>query len=107
MPSSGTLAVSTTVTVSTPTTASVRLNSTLSLAALVFAPALCCLGLKRRLRLQYVLLSTFAMTGLSLIAGCGGVSSPSNSTQPTTYAVTILATSGSLQHSTTLSVTVN
>jgi hypothetical protein len=61
---------------------------------------LCCLSWRKRRRLQMLLLLAVCGVGLSLLNGCGGGS------QPTTYTITVNATSGSLQHSTTFSLTV-
>jgi arabinogalactan endo-1,4-beta-galactosidase len=65
---------------------------------------LCFLWLKRR-RVQGLCVFTIAMIGLGLMGGCGGGSSQQQQ-QSTTSTVTVNATAGSLQHSATLTLTV-
>jgi uncharacterized lipoprotein YajG len=67
---------------------------------------LCCLGWKKWRRLQMLLLLTVSLIGLSLLNACGEQSTP-HSTTPTTATITVTATSGSLQQSTTVLLTVN
>jgi hypothetical protein len=67
---------------------------------------LCCLGWKKRRRLQMLLLLSVSLIGLSLLNGCGTQSTP-HSTPATTATITVTATSGSLQQSTTVLLTVN
>jgi len=67
------------------------------------ACVLCCLGLKKR-RLQMLLLLAVSAIGLSLFNGCG---SQSTASQPHSSAITVSATSGALQHSTLLMLTLN
>ena len=66
------------------------------------------LGRKKRRSIQLMLLAA-SLIGLALFTGCvkplSKSSSPGNS-QPTTSTVTVTATSGSLQHATTFSLTV-
>ena len=69
-----------------------------TLAALV-----CCIGWKRRRRLHILSLLAACAFGLGSLSACGGNSKP----KPTTSTVTVTATSGTLQQSTTISVTVN
>jgi hypothetical protein len=98
-------AASTTLTVSTTAAASsvVRQNSRqLFLGGTTLAIGLCFLGWKKRCRAQ--LLLAVCVCGLGLIAGCG--SGGSSSTPPPPSTVTVTATSGSLQHTTTFSLTV-
>jgi hypothetical protein len=98
-------AATTTLTVSTSgTTATLGRNSSPLFPSAALAAVLCCLGWKKRRRLQMLLLLAVCGAGLSLLNGCGGGSSTS---QSTTYTVTVTATSGSLQQSTTFSLTVN
>jgi hypothetical protein len=101
---------STTVTVTTSaTTASLHPKSRPMLPDSALAIALCCLGWKKRRRLQMLVLLAVSVAGLSLLSGCGGGSSggaPSGP-QPVTSTLTVTATSGSLSHSTTISLTVN
>lgn len=71
--------------------------------AATMAAALCFLGFKKRNRLQLLVLLAVSLAGLGLMSGCGG---KFHSTQPTvTHAtITITATSGSTQQSTTLTL---
>jgi len=93
--------VSSTLTVSTSaTTATLRRNSSPLLPGAALAAVLCCFGWKKRGRLQMLLLLAVCGVGLSLLNGCGGGS------QPTSYTITVNATSGSLSHSTTFLLTV-
>jgi hypothetical protein len=101
-------AASTTLTVTT-TTASAALHRDgqplLPLTAL--GAVLCCLGWKKR-RCLPVLLLAVSLIGMGLLNGCGGNFSASGLTSPSsTSTVTVLATSGSQQSSTTFSLTVN
>ena len=75
-----------------------------ALAALV-----CCVGWKRRRPVQFLGLIVVGVIGFSLLNGCGGGNSTGGSTGPqsATYTITVNATSGSLQHSTSFSLTVN
>jgi hypothetical protein len=70
------------------------------------AALLCCFGWKKRRRMQMLLLLTVSIIGLSLLNGCGAQSTPHSPTA-TTAMITVTATSGSLQQSTTLLLTVN
>ncbi|HMD76519.1 MAG TPA: kelch repeat-containing protein [Terracidiphilus sp.] len=98
-------AATTTLTVNTSaTTAALRRPSSPLFPSAALAAVLCCFGWKKRRRLQMLLLLAVCGVGLSLLIGCGGGSSTS---QSTTYTVTVNATSGSLQQSTTFSLTVN
>jgi hypothetical protein len=63
------------------------------------AVALCCFGFRKRRRLQTFLLLAVSLAGLTLFTGCGP--------HAVTSTVTITATSGTLQHSTTFLLTVN
>jgi N-acetylneuraminic acid mutarotase len=102
-------ATSTTLTVSTSTsTAAVRRNASRLLTGAALAAMVCCFGLgKRRFRMFFLLAVSAA--GLGLLASCGGSSSGGGSTgsQPVTSTITVTATAGSIQHTTTLSLTVN
>jgi hypothetical protein len=68
-----------------------------SLAALV-----CCIGWKKRRRLQILLLVAACAFGIGSLSGCG-TSTP----KPTTSTITVTATSGTVQQSSTISLTVN
>jgi N-acetylneuraminic acid mutarotase len=75
-----------------------------ALAALV-----CCIGWKRRRLFQILPLIAVGAIGLSLLNGCSGETSGgvSSTPQSATYTITVNAISGSLQHSTSFSLTVN
>jgi hypothetical protein len=76
-------------------------------SVMLFVPGLILLRNRRRLQ---VLASSSAVLSIILFVGCGGGGSGSSHTTPGTpsgtYTVTVTATSGSLQHSTTLTVVV-
>jgi hypothetical protein len=68
------------------------------------AAAFCCIGWKKRRRLQMLLLLVVSVSGLVLLSGCGGGSTPP---QPITGSVTIAATSGAGEHITSFAITIN
>ncbi|MGA3010127.1 MAG: fibronectin type III domain-containing protein [Terracidiphilus sp.] len=98
-----------TLTVNTTTaSAAIRNRSSLWFPGSVLAVALCYLGRKKRRTFQLMLLAV-AMSGLALLTACGGTSSNSTAPMnplPVTSTVTITATAGSLQHTTTFSLAV-
>ena len=97
-----------TLTVSTlPTTAAIHKNGLPLFPESVLAVALCCFGWKKRQRLWMLLLLAVSMASLGLLNGCGGSSGGPPPIQPVTSTITVTATSGSLSHSTTFSLTVN
>jgi hypothetical protein len=56
------------------------------------------------------MLLALSLVGLCLLNGCGGASSTSalpSTTQPVSSTITVTATAGSLQHTTTILLTVN
>jgi hypothetical protein len=72
------------------------------------AALVCCIGCKRRRLSQLAVLIMVGGIGLSLLNGCGNVNpGVSSAPQSATYTITVNATSGSLQHSTPFSLTVN
>jgi hypothetical protein len=84
-----------------------RRTSPLS-SGLVLAAILCCVGWKSRRRFALVVMFAVAALALGALNACGGGSGTSTSTsQPTTSIITVTATAGALQHSTTISLTVN
>ena len=103
-------ASSTTLTIATSaTTAALRSNRhplfPTALAAILF-----CLGIRKRRRLKALLLLTVCSISLALLNGCGGGSSSGSggsNSQPVTSTITVTATSGPLQHTATISLTVN
>jgi hypothetical protein len=70
----------------------------------------CCAGWKRRRLFQILPLIVVGVIGLSLLNGCGGGGAGGGGSTPpqsATYTITVNATSGSLVHSTTFTLTVN
>jgi sugar lactone lactonase YvrE len=97
-----------TLTVTTSaTTASLHRNGRPLFPVAALAAVLCCFGWKKRRRWQMFLLLAVSVAGLGLLTGCGEASSIVSSDPPVTSTVTITATSGSLSHTTTFSLTVN
>jgi hypothetical protein len=103
-----------TVTATAPFTASLRRNTNPFLPASALAALLCCFGLRKRCRLQMLLLVVVSMAGFSLLSSCGGGGSsytppppPSYTPLPNTETVNVIAESGSLSHTTTFTLTVN
>jgi fibronectin type 3 domain-containing protein len=94
--------VSTLTVTTTIVSVAVRNRYGLWFSGSVLAVALCFLGRKKRRSFELILLAV-GMFGLALLTSCGGTSSiPSpKSLQPVTSTVTITATAGSLQHTTT------
>jgi hypothetical protein len=102
---------STTLTVSTATTASAALRHSSGppwFPVTALGGVLCCFGWKKRRSLPVLLLAV-SLIGLSLLNGCSsGFSISGSSASPSSAStVTVLATSGSQQSSTTFSLTVN
>lgn len=64
------------------------------------------IGVRRRMRLLSILVATGA-AGLVLLIGCGGGNAGGGSHQPVTATVTIGGTAGTLQHSASVTLTVN
>ncbi len=101
-------AVSTTLTVTTSTTtASVHHGSSPLFPGSALALAVCCFGLRKRRGFQLMMFALLAQ-GMSLCTGCSlGVWSGSQPLpQPQSSTVTVVATSGTLQPSTTFTLTV-
>ena len=100
---------STTLTVSmtgTTTTLATNRNSSPLFPGSVLAVALCCISWKKRRRLQMLLLLVISVAGLTLLNGCGGATFVSNASHATVVSpITVSGTSGALQHSTTITVT--
>jgi Pro-kumamolisin, activation domain len=96
-------ATSTLTFTSSSTSAALHRNGVPLFPATTLAALLCCLGWKKRRPLQLILLLMTGVIGLGLLNGCGGSSKP----QPTTSTITVTATSGALQQTTTISLTVN
>jgi hypothetical protein len=97
-------AVSTTLTVATSTTtAAIPHNSGPFFPGASLAAALCCLGWRKRRGLRLLAVLIAAGIGLGLCSGCG-----TNSIYPTTSTstVTVMATGGSLQPTTSFTLTV-
>jgi hypothetical protein len=99
---------STTVTVSTSSpTASLRRGSGPLFPASALAALLCCLGFRKRQRLLMLLLVSVA--GLCSLSACGsgGGGGSSSGPPPVVSTVTVTATSGTIQHTTTFMITVD
>jgi N-acetylneuraminic acid mutarotase len=102
-------AASTTVTVTTTTAdAALHGNPRPLVPVAALAALLCCFGFGKRRRLL-VLLLVIGAAGLGLLGGCGGSGSGGGGggSQSATYTITVNATSGSLQHTATFSLTVD
>jgi hypothetical protein len=103
---SGGATSTTTVTVSTvAASAALRRQPRPILPEAALTVALCWFGLRKRRRLAMLLLLAVGVAGLASLDGCGGA--PAAPQQPFTGSVTIEATSGALQHSTSFSITIN
>jgi hypothetical protein len=73
----------------------------------MLAGALCCFsGWKMKRRLQILILITVSAIGLSLLNGCNSMNIVSKS-QSSSSTITVAATSGSLQHTTQFTLTLN
>jgi hypothetical protein len=66
----------------------------------------CCVGWRKRQSVRTLLVLATVALGLGLLSGCGS-GSGSSTPPPVTSTVTVTATAGSLQQTTTFSVTVN
>jgi hypothetical protein len=105
---------STTLTVTTSTnSATLHHDSLPLLPGSALAAALCCFGFKKRQRLQMFIVLAVSVVAFGLLTSCGGGGSASSGggggggSQPVTSTVTVTATSGSLTHTTTFSLTIN
>jgi hypothetical protein len=100
---------STTLTVTTAATAAaLQRDSSPLFPGSVLAVAFCCFGWKRRRRLlTLLLLATTSAAGLTALNGCSGASNAVSTPPPVSSTVTVTATSGSLTHTTTFTLTVN
>jgi hypothetical protein len=105
--------VTTTLTITPPTTAAVVHQDFRPLFPATLAVALCFLGFKKRNRLTMLALLVVLFAGLGFVSGCGGTTNSSTTTKPVTSTATITATpaaglagaSGSVKSSSTLTVT--
>ena len=107
---SGTGAVTTQLTLSASTaTGSLRWNSRplFPAAPLALAVGFLWLGKRRRVWMVLLLAMTFAGAGMLTACGGGSPSQPSVPNVPATSTVTVNATSGSIQQSATVTLTVN
>jgi len=97
----------TTLTVTTaPTTSALRRSGGVLMPVASLAALFCCIGWKRRRRLQMILLLLLSAAGLGMLSGCIVVYTPHGGGGGP-IPVIVTGTSGSLQHSATLSLTVN
>ncbi len=94
----------TTLTVTPASTAALVHRNFTPLFPATLAAVLCFLGFRKRNRLQLFLLLVVLFTGLGLISSCGGTSG-SSTPAPVTSSITITATSGSMQVSSPMSIT--
>jgi hypothetical protein len=103
--------VSTALTITTSASAAALQRDALPFSSgAVLATVLCCIGWRKRRQWPILVAIAAAAIGLGALSGCGGGSSANSTTtahQTTTSTITVMATSGSLQHSTTISLTVN
>jgi len=98
--------VSTAVSISPSTSSSMGSNhSRTYLPGATLAVALCFFGLRRRKRLQMLLLLVIGLAGLGVVSGCGGSSTPS-ATAGTQSTLTVTAISGTVQKAITFTVLV-
>ncbi|HEY1805765.1 MAG TPA: hypothetical protein VGG45_14920, partial [Terracidiphilus sp.] len=103
--------VTTTLTITPPSSAAVVRQDFKPLFPATLAVALCFLGFKKRNRLYMLMLVVLLFAGLGFVSGCGGTSS-TTTTPPVTSTATITATpaaglagaSGSVQSTSTLKV---
>ena len=107
-PTSG--AATTTLTISAAQSAAIQRKSLIfpSEFAVLFALGIC--GFRRRRSLRTLFLLVVAMGGLSLLSACGGGGGGTGSgggSSPTVSTVTVTATSGTLQQTVKLTLTVN
>ena len=73
----------------------------------VLAVAFCCFGWKKRRSLpMLLLLAAISVASLTALNGCGGASNTVSTPPPVSSTVTVTATSGSLTHTTTFTLTV-
>lgn len=73
----------------------------------VLAVAFCCFGWKKRRGLpMLLLLAAISVASLTALNGCGGASNTVSTPPPVSSTVTVTATSGSLTHTTTFTLTV-
>jgi hypothetical protein len=98
----------TTLTVTTAaTTAALHRNGRPLFPIAALAVVLCCFGWKKRRRLSMLVLLAVSVASMSLLNGCGASSIIVSDPPPVTSTVTVTATSGSLSHTATFSLTVN
>ena len=108
-PSGG--STSTTLTIATSAAnAALRRNQRPLVPIAALACAFLWLSFGKRRHLRTIVLLAVSMSGLSLLSACGGGDSGSGGgggSHPVTSTITVAATSGSLQHTATISLTVN
>ena len=103
-------ATSTTLTVSTvKATAALHRGSGPLFPEATLALAFCCMGFRKRRRLQILSLLVVSVAGLSLVNGCGsgGGTGGGGTSSPVTSTITVTATSDSLRQTTTFTLTPN
>jgi hypothetical protein len=98
---------STALTISRTSNANSEQNRNPFLPDSALAAAFCFIGWKKRRRLQMLVLLAVCAAGVCFMNGCGGATFNSNGTNAGTLStITVTGTSGSLQHSATVSVNV-
>jgi N-acetylneuraminic acid mutarotase len=96
------------VTTSATTIAALQRNSRPLFPAATLALVLCGLGWKKRRRVQMILLLALSVFSLSLLTSCSTApAGPPTIPDPVTSTVSVTATAGSIQHTTSFSLTVN
>ena len=110
-PSGGTAATTTLTYHAQTLSAALRPNSRPFLPGTVLALCVCILGWRKRRGLHLLLLLAVTAAGLGLISGCGSGGAAGGggggSVTPVTSTITVTAKSGSIQQSTTISITVD
>jgi N-acetylneuraminic acid mutarotase len=104
------VAATTTLTIATTASAAALHRNAIPFSSgAVLAALLCCIGWRKRRQWPISVAIAAAAIGLGAFSGCGGSSASSTTAahQPTTSIITVTAASGSLQHSTNVSLTVN
>ncbi len=101
-------AASTTLTISKTATAANQPGPNPFLPGSALAVAFCFIGWKKRRQVLMLVLLAVSAAGVLALNGCGGATFAANSTNAGILSsITVSATSGSLQHSATVSITVN
>ena len=103
-------AVTTTLTITTPANTAAKLGFSSRFSMTAVALSMCWFSWRRRHRLLLYVALGVAVLGTGVVSGCGGGTGDGKSSAgatPVTSTVTVTATSGLLQQSATISLTVN